>query len=190
MCYFVNWPDPSPEFRASMERALADVQVMTTPREVVKAATASSAMPIVFRPVRIGGREFVDAGMFSSRAIHAAIADGADAILVVLLSPAMFPRAARGGRHLFEVGAWLLALGNWRDLRSELLLLPAPWTREGDPARLCVVEPRDPLPGGMLRLDPRDATQLMARGEQDAWLALERAGWIERSDAPHATPPG
>jgi predicted acylesterase/phospholipase RssA len=180
MCYFVNWPDPSPEFRASMERALADVQVVTTPREVIRAAAASSAMPILFRPVRIGGREFLDAGMFSSRAIHAAIADGADAILVVLLSPAMFPRAVRGGRHLFEVGAWLLALGNWRDLRSELLMLPAPWTREGDPAPLCVVEPDDPLPGGMLRLDPRDAAQLMARGEDDAWRALERAGWVER----------
>lgn len=192
MCYFVNWPDPSPGFRASMERALADVRVLTTPREVIKAATASSAVPILFRPVRIGGREFLDAGMFSSRAVHAAIADGADAILVVLLSPEMFPRAARGGRHLFEVGAWLLALGNWRDLRSELLMLPEPWAREGDPAPLCVVEPHDPLPGSMLRLDPRDAVRLMARGEDDAWDALERAGWVERSagSAPGAMPHG
>ena len=181
MCYFVNWPDPSPEFRASMDRALADVQVVTTPGEVIKAATASSAMPILFRPVSIGGREFLDAGMFSSRAIHAAIADGADAILVVVLSPEMFPRAARGGRHLFEVGAWLLALGNWRDLRSELLMLPAPWTREGDPARVCVVEPHAPLPGGILRIDPHDAVQLMRRGEEDARAALERAGWVEGS---------
>jgi hypothetical protein len=186
MCYFVNWSDPSPRFRAGMERALADLRVVTTPREVIKAATASSAMPIVFRPVHIGGREFVDAGMFSSRAIDAAIADGADAILVVLLSPTMFPRATRGGRHLFEVGAWLLALGNWRDLRSELLQLPAPWSREGDPAPLCVVEPHDPLPGGMLRLDPHDAVELMAQGETDAWAALERAGWIVPT--PSATP--
>ncbi len=178
MCYFINWPDPSAAFRAGMERALADVQVVTTPHDVIKAATASSAMPILFRPVRIGGLEFLDAGMFSSRAIHAAIADGADAVLVVLLSPEMFPRAAHGGRHLFDVGAWLLALGNWRDLRSELLMLPAPWTREGDPAPLCVVEPHDPLPGGMLRLDPHDATRLLRRGEQDAWGALARAGWV------------
>jgi predicted acylesterase/phospholipase RssA len=149
-----------------------------TPREVISATNASSAMPILFRPVRIGGREFLDAGMFSSRAIHAAIADGADAILVVLLSPETFPRAARGGRHLFEVGAWLLALGNWRDLRSELLMLPAPWTRDGEPAPLCVVEPADPLPGGMLRLNPRDAVHLMRRGEEDAWSALERARWV------------
>ncbi len=188
MCYFVNWSDPSPGFRASMERALADIEIVLTPREVINAATASSAMPIVFRPVRIEGREFLDAGMFSSRAIHAAIADGADAILVVLLSPEMFPRAARGGRHLFEVGAWLLALGNWRDLRSELLLLPAPWTREGDPACLCVVEPANPLPGGMLRLDPRDAVKLMRRGEEDARAALERAHWIEPAAAERVTP--
>ncbi len=98
----------------------------------------------------------------------------------MLLSPEMFPRAAHGGRHLFDVGAWLLALGNWRDLRSELLMLPAPWTRQGDPACLCVVEPDDPLPGGMLRLDPHDAVQLMRRGEEDGWAALERAGWVTR----------
>ena len=187
MCYFVNWPDPSPAFRDAMEHALADVEVARTPAQVVRAASASSALPILFRPVRIEGREYLDAGMFSSRALHAAIADGADAILLVLLSPSMFPHAARGPRHLFEVGARLLALGNWRDLRSELLMLPPPWTREGTPAPLCVVEPGEPLPGAMLRLDPHDAVRLMRRGEEDGWAALERAGWIERAE-PRAAP--
>jgi predicted acylesterase/phospholipase RssA len=193
MCYFVNWPDPSPEFRASMERALADVEVVSTPGEVIRAATASSAMPLLFRPEPIGSREFLDAGMYSSRALHAAIADGADAILVVLMSPAMFTRSGRRPRHLVDVGAWLLALGNWRDLRGELFSLPAPWTREGDPACMCVVEPHAPLPGRMLRIDPHDAVQLMRRGEVDAWEALERAGWIVRNAVPaplHEAPAG
>jgi len=32
----------------------------------------------------------------------------------------------------------------------------------------------------MLRLDPHDAVQLMRRGEEDGWAALERAGWVTR----------
>ena len=179
MSYFVNWTDPGPEFRAALERNAADVEILRAPEEVVKAATASSSIPILFRPVSIDGRDFVDAGLFSSGALHAAIADQADAILVVLMSPAMLQRGERAERHLLEVGGWLLELGNWRDLRAELLRLPPQWRREGDPAPLCVVEPTEPLPGGMLRFDPRESRALIARGEADARAALERAGWVE-----------
>jgi len=192
MCYFVNWPDPSPEFRDALARDLADLEVVTHPEPVIRAATASSAIPILFRPVTIGGRDFVDAGMFSSHALHAAIADGADALLVVLMSPAMFPRGGAAERHLFEVGSWLLEVGNWRDLRTELHTLPAPWSRDGQPARVCVVEPHDPLPGRMLRFDPADAAELMRRGEADAWAALGHAGWVVSRPATrsHATARG
>ncbi len=190
MCYFINWPDPGPALRETLARSLSDFEVLGTPSEVVRAAAASSAIPVLFHPVRIEGREFVDAGLFSSGALHAAIADGADALLVVLMSPAELPGRGRAERHLLEVGGWLLELGNWRDLRTELLTLPPPWSRAGDPARICVVEPREPLPARMLRFDPRDTQRLMRRGAEDAREALERAGWLEpepaRAGGPHA----
>jgi len=180
MCYFINWRSPSAEFRAAIARALGEISELTTPAEVIEAAAASSAIPVLFQPVRVNGRDFVDAGMFSSQAIHAVLADGADAVLIVLMSPGQWAPPASGELHLFEVGSRLLELGNWRDLRTEILSLPAPWSREGDPARICVVEPKEMLPGNLLRFDPQSAAELMRMGEQDTWLALEQAGWVRR----------
>ena len=178
MCYFLNWKHPSTRFQDAIECALGEFVELTWPEEMVLAASASSAIPVLFQPVRIVGREFVDAGMFSSQAIHAVIADGADAVLTVLMSPVLCPTPNRTDLHLFEVGARLLELGNWRDLRTEMKSLSPRWSREGDPARLCVVEPDCTLPGGLLRFDPHDTAELVRRGEQDAWRALEAAGWL------------
>ena len=76
-------------------------------------------------------------------------------------------------------------MANWRDMQTELRQLPEGWSREDRPARICVVEPDDVLPGGVLGFDPEQAAALIERGEQDAWEALERAGWL----APRAEPP-
>ena len=45
-------------------------------------------------------------------------------------------------------------------------------------ARVCVVEPAAPLPGGVMDFTPGRAAELIQRGEEDAWAALERAGWL------------
>jgi predicted acylesterase/phospholipase RssA len=184
MCYFINWSNPSAAFADGIARALGEICEVRTPAEVIEAAAASSAIPVLFQPVTINGRDFMDAGMFSSQALHAVLADGADAVLIVLMSPAQWAAPASGELHLFEVGSRLLELGNWRDLRTEILTLPAPWSREGDPARICVVEPKEMLPGNLLRFDPQSAAELMRRGEQDAWAALEQAGWVKHGAAP------
>jgi hypothetical protein len=102
------------------------------------------------------------------------------------MSAAGGPQPVSDEPHLLEVGARLLDLGNWRDLRTELLSLPAQWSREGNPAKVCVVEPHETLPGRLLEFDPKTALDLMQRGEQDAWEALDRAGWLE----PLALPSG
>lgn len=184
IAYFLNWPNPSPALRARVTCALGDVYVMQTPDEVIEAASASSSLPVLFQPVRFRGHDLVDAGLFSSHAIEVVTSEGADAVLVVMMSPAGGPVRASDEPHLFEVGARLLDLGNWRDLRTEMLSLPSPWSRDGDPARLCVVEPDDALPGSLLQLDPTNAAELMRRGEADAWAALARARWLEPADAP------
>jgi predicted acylesterase/phospholipase RssA len=179
MCYFVNWHSTAEPFREAVDRTLGEIEVLEEPGDVVQAAWASSAIPILFQPVRVHGREFADAGLFSSQVVHATVAAGADALLVVLMSPAVYPQVASDRMHLFEVGTRLFELGGWRDLRSELGSLSSPWARDGDPARVCVVEPETMLPGSMLHFEPREAVELVRRGEEDAWRALARAGWLE-----------
>ncbi len=181
MTHFVSWPDPSPAFRERVERELGEVVPLRDAREVISAAVASSAIPGVFEPERIDGRDFVDGGGFSNQPMHVAIANDADAILVVLLSPSLSPAAAPPPADMVELAGRLLELANWRDLQTELRSLPAEWKarRDGDPARICVVEPERPLPGTVLGFDPTQAAMLIQLGEQDAWRALDRAGWLE-----------
>ncbi|MBI5837210.1 MAG: patatin-like phospholipase family protein [Candidatus Eisenbacteria bacterium] len=183
MCHFINWEPPNDVFRESIHAALGELMVLRGPEEVVEAAAASSAIPIVFQPGRVRGREFVDAGMLSSQVVRATVAAGADALLVVVMSPAVCPHPVNGEMHLLELGARLIELGTWRDLRSELGGLPAPWTREGRPARVCLVEPDSRLPGGFMRVEPHESAELRRRGEEDAWRALEGAGWLCDEDA-------
>jgi hypothetical protein len=108
-------------------------------------------------------------------------------VIVVLLSPQTLSGGRRKNAHLLDLGAQLLEMANWRDLQAELRALPLGWSREaapGQPARVCVVEPNEALPGGVLGFDASTARSLIARGEADALRALERAGW-----SPPSTPP-
>ncbi|MEO5616564.1 MAG: patatin-like phospholipase family protein [Candidatus Eisenbacteria bacterium] len=180
--HFINWRDPSESFRARLGDVLGEAMPMLQPPDLLRAALASSAIPLLYEPVRIFGRDYVDAGPFSNQPIHVAIADDADAVLVVLLSRSGGMSAWGNDPHLMELGGRLIELASWRELQSELRALPREWTRTadaatGEPARVCVVEPETPLPGSVLTFDPTLASELMDRGEADAWLALERAGW-------------
>jgi predicted acylesterase/phospholipase RssA len=187
MTYFINWPDPGEGFRRRVRRALGEVRVMRRPRELVQAALASSALPIVYEPVQIDGHDYVDGAVFANQPLHVLLPDEADAAVVVLLSPAS-RAAGRRGAHLVDLGAQLLELANWRDLQAELRALPQGWSRtpeDGAPARICVVEPREPLPGGVLGFHPENAAELMRLGERDALEALAAAGWrTGGADAP------
>jgi predicted acylesterase/phospholipase RssA len=186
MCYFINWPDPSEPFRERVRRALGEVKVMRRPRDVVRAAVASSALPLVYEPVQIDGREFVDGAVFANQPLQVLIPDEADAVLVVLLSPDTLSNNRQPGAHLVDLGAQLLEMANWRDLQAELRALPPGWTRTPQgtgPARVCVVEPRATLPGGILGFHPGTAQELMRLGEEHALDALIEAGWISADDA-------
>ncbi len=177
--HFVNWPHPSPAFAERVAAELGEVVPLRTPEEVISAAVASSAIPGIFEPERFDGRLFVDAGGFSNQPLHVVLANDADAVLVVLLTPSHSPAPADPPANVVELGGRLLELANWRDLQTELANLPAGWSREGSPARVCVIEPLRPLPGGLLGFDPAQADTLAAIGEADAWRALERAGWLD-----------
>lgn len=177
--HFVSWPEYDPAFNERLHLELGEVLHLPYAEGMISAAVASSAIPGLFQPERIDGRDFVDAGGFSNQPLHVAIAHGSDAVLAVLLSPSGSPTAARPPASIGELGGRLLELANWRDLQTELRHLPEGWSREGHGARVCVVEPREPLPASLLSFDPERAGMLIEQGERDAWDALERAGWLE-----------
>jgi len=177
--HFVSWPEADEAFERRIRDELGEVVHLRNPAEVISAAIASSAIPGIFQPERVGGREFVDAGGFTNQPLHVAIARDVDAVLVVLLSPSRPPDAASPPADVVALGGRLLELANWRDLQTELRHLPADWSREGAPARVCVVEPPAPLPSSPLQFDPARAAELIEAGRRDAWAALERAGWLE-----------
>jgi predicted acylesterase/phospholipase RssA len=178
MHYFINWNDVTPEFTATIARAPGVVHEARDVRDLIEAAVASSALPLIFEPVRIGGQDYVDGGVFASRPLHVVLADGADAMLVVLMSPEAEPASAATGSHLIDFAIRMPQIANWRQMHMEILSLPAEWSREARPAKLCVVEPEAPLPGSLLSVDPSSAAEMIDRGENDAWHAMDRAGWL------------
>ena len=186
IAHFVTGAPPEDAFVKRLEAGLGEVIYVRDPAEVLLTALASSAIPGIFEPVRVRGRDFVDPGGFANQPLHVAIAAGADAALVVLLSPSGQRPATVSPESLFALAGRLLEVANWRDMQAELRSLPPGWSREGDPARMCVVEPDATLPGGVLGFDPANAATLIQRGEQDAWRALEHAGWLAPAESPGA----
>jgi hypothetical protein len=141
----------------------------------------------VFAPVRVGTSEFLDGGVFTNQPLHAVLADEADAIIVVLVSPSSSPPMPQRQLNLFEMAGRLLEIANWRDLQTELRALPADWAAGATPgnpqamdaaARVCVIEPEGVLPGGLYGFSPANSAELRRRGERDAWRALAAAGWL------------
>jgi len=177
--HFVSWPEADATFAQHIEDELGEVVHLRDAAETVAAAVASSAIPGVFQPERVGGRDFVDTVGFSNQPLHVAIARGEEAVLVVLVSPSRPPDLATPPADVVALGGRLLELANWRDLQTELRHLPPGWSRDGAPARVCVVEPPEPLPTSPLTFDPECAALLIEMGRRDAWAALERAGWLE-----------
>jgi predicted acylesterase/phospholipase RssA len=177
--HFVSWPEVDEAFESRIRAELGEVVHLIDPAEAISAAMASSALPGVFQPERVAGREFVDAVGFSNQPLHVAIARGVDAALVVLLTPSRPPVDASPPGDVVALGGRLLELANWRDLQTELRHLPPGWSRHGTPARVCVVEPETSLPSTPLQFDPARAAELIELGRRDAWTALERAGWLE-----------
>ncbi|MEQ1833216.1 MAG: patatin-like phospholipase family protein, partial [Candidatus Eisenbacteria bacterium] len=162
--HFVSWPDPDPVFAEKLSHELGEVLPVPDANTMISAAVASSAIPGLFQPERVLGRDFVDAGGFSNQPLHVAIAHGADAMLVVLLTPSSSPALSSPPADVVSLGGRLLELANWRDLQTELRHLPASWTEAGPASRVCVVAPREPLPASLLSFDPGRAATLIALG--------------------------
>ena len=85
------------------------------------------------------------------------------------------PPPAAEPLHLVELGARLLEIANWRDLQTELRSLPPGWSRRGELARVCVVEPAAALEGGVMGIDPARAADLIARPDARVSASTIRA---------------
>jgi predicted acylesterase/phospholipase RssA len=80
------------------------------------AAAASSAMPLIYKPVRIGGKDLVDGGLRGNASLDLAIEQGAE--LVICINPMVpydnadldyIPFLGPDGGHLSEKGAQYIA---------------------------------------------------------------------------------
>jgi NTE family protein len=180
---FVAGEEIGDAFRASAEASLGEAIALRTPAEVLDAAVASSSIPIFFEPSNVGGREFLDAVALSTHPLQAALFADVDAALAVIVSPSEGPPSSAPPRNLVELWGRYLDIANWRDLQNEIRSLPPEWLAAAAPRRLCLVEPDEPLPGGVLAYAPHRAEPTMRRGEADAWRALERAGWLDLTDS-------
>jgi predicted acylesterase/phospholipase RssA len=84
---------------------------------ISKAVAASSSIPILFRPVEIEGRHYIDGGIKGHAAIDVAIDSGASLVVIInglvpLDTEAIAKRAttAEGARSIFDLG--IRAIGN------------------------------------------------------------------------------
>lgn len=175
---FIAGAEPSESFRARADACLAEAVHLRSPKQVVDASVASSAIPMFFEPSTVRGRKFIDAVALSTHPLRAALFAEADAALVIVVAPSGAPPRMHEVTSMAAVWGRYLDVANWRDFQQELAALPAEW-QEGTPRRLCIVEPNEPLPGGVLAYVPGSADGLMDRGEEDAWRALGHAGWLE-----------
>ena len=135
------------------ERAWRDVSIST-------AVQASTAVPGLCRPVRIGGRDYVDGAVLKTAHVRRAIRDGAR--LVVCVNPAGPPRTARVGteRTLLDVMQQSVSMM----LRSRMQYAMRCYRSEFPDVDVILVEPSAEDPGISNCMSWSDAAAIAARG--------------------------
>lgn len=81
---------------------------------ISKAVAASSAMPLVYRPVRIDGRDYIDGGVRGNASVDLAIERGAKLIICVNPLVPFDQMNADTRRHIRDLGAPAVALQTFR----------------------------------------------------------------------------
>lgn len=152
-------------------------EVVLSSGSVIEALLATSAIPVLFPPVEVGGMLLTDGGVSANAPIASAIRLGATRIIVL---PTGFPCAVRAlPNSLAATVLHTFALMIARQLRADL-------ERIGATACVRVVPPLCPM-----RVAPHDFSQaaqlIRSAAEQTRlWLA---GGGLERGDIPAALHP-
>ena len=151
---------------------------------------ASAAVPLLFKPARVGGVPYWDGGIIANTPLAPVFAYEPDAIIVVVASAV--PRPAREPRSLGQAIALLLHTVIGFSLRNDLehartvnlLAQHASGATDRRFVDLLVVEPPPGEPGLELDigLDMAETARLIALGRHCGRAALER--WLASRDRP------
>jgi NTE family protein len=137
------------------------------PATVADAVVASCAIPGVLRPARIGGREYVDGGVWSPTNLDAAAIGRGDRVLCLV------PTAVLGGRLAFPLrtltAGWRLATameaeGARRRGATVMVVAPDPGARAAMGTNLMDPRPRERVLAEGFRQGRADADSRSAPG--------------------------
>jgi NTE family protein len=153
---------------------LNGAEVLLSRGNLLKALLASAAIPLVYPPVEIDGRLFIDGGVASNTPIASAVALGATRILVL---PTGFGCACTAPpRSLVARGLHTLNLMSMRQLVRDIAL-------HQSLARIHVAAPLCPL--GVTVFDFSQTASLIARARQQTQIWLELGG-LQQTAIPEA----
>lgn len=93
---------------------------------IIPAVHASSAIPLIFKPVKIYDRVLVDGGVISPVPVEVAKALGAKYIIAVDINDVLEPVKVKGSYQLADRTMWLsyIALSNWQNQQADVLIKP------------------------------------------------------------------
>ena len=115
--YFSNTPPERLGADRGVDAAFVARRV-SMPDDPLRAIIASSALPITYEPIAVGGRMLADGAVMGSQPIRPAIRLGADVLFLVLLEPARNPPGVAG--TFVDVGARVLSIMMHQHLSADL----------------------------------------------------------------------
>jgi len=191
LSFFSNTP-PETLARDPGADAVFIREQVTAEGDLILALTASSALPIAFEPIRIGGRLFGDGGLSSSRPLRPALRLGADVLFVVMMTPLGGPpvrlhtfvdvgmRAVAlltgcnmlADREILQnINAMCERLAARFDLRPEEVELDM-GTRRYRYVPIFTIHPPDPLPGSVFDFGGEGTADAILQGYRDAAVQI------------------
>jgi predicted acylesterase/phospholipase RssA len=115
--YFTNTPTDVLAADPGVDRAFVRDRV-ARPDDLVAAIAASSALPITYEPVHLGGRTLMDGAVMGSQPIRPALRLGADVLFLVLMQPESASVEVDGS--FVDVGTRTLGILMHQHLRADL----------------------------------------------------------------------
>lgn len=149
---------------------LSGEEVLLSTGDVATALMASTAIPVVFPAVELGGRYLVDGGVGNNTPIASAVALGAERILVLPTGASCALEAPP--RNMAALALHVMALQNMRQLDRDV-------RRFGTVARITIVPPLCPLAVSVFDFSYTGLLIERAAAQTHTWLAnggLEQSG--------------
>ncbi len=190
--FFSNTPreelasDPGVDTRFAFEEVVV-------PEDLMSAVVASSAIPIVYQPLKVGRRLYIDGAMVTNQPIRPAVRLGADVLFLVMMQPPTIPRSEV--KTFIDVGLRSLEILMAQNLATDLKILSTVnamceraaaefgltpeeveidfGTRRYRYVKAFTIRPETALPGMSLDFGRENIRPAILRGYQDACLQVE-----------------